>query len=39
MFRRMSQEFEQLVYGLNQVKNELEELQHPIVRKTKEFLM
>ena len=39
LFRRMSQEFEQLVYGLNQVKNELEELQHPITRKTKEFLM
>src|SRR5215510_2092219 len=39
LFRRMSQEFEQLVYGLNQVKNDLEELQHPILRKTKEFLM
>ena len=39
LFRKMSQEFEQLVYGLNQVKNELEELQHPIVRTTKEFLM
>jgi hypothetical protein len=35
----MSQEFEQLVYGLNQVKNELEEMQHPITRQTKEFLM
>lgn len=39
LFRKMSQEFERLVYGLNQVKNELEELQHPIARKTKEFLM
>jgi hypothetical protein len=39
LFRRMSQEFEQLVYGLNQVKNELEEMQHPIVRKAQEFLM
>ena len=39
LFRRMSQEFEQLVYGLNQVKNELLEMQHPIVRKTREFLM
>jgi hypothetical protein len=39
LFRRMSQEFEQLVYGLNQVKNELEEMQHPIVRQTQEFLM
>src|SRR5579863_5963883 len=34
LFRTMSQEFEQLVYGLNQVKNDLEEMQHPIVRKT-----
>ena len=39
LFRSMSQEFERLVYGLNQVKNELEEMQHPIVRATKEFLM
>jgi hypothetical protein len=39
LFRRMSQEFEQLVFGLNQIKNELQELQHPIVRRTQEFLM
>ena len=39
LFRRMAQEFEQLVYGLNQVKNELQELQHPIARQTREFLM
>jgi hypothetical protein len=39
LFRRMSQDFEQLVYGLNQVKNDLEEMQHPIVRKTREFIM
>lgn len=39
LFRKMSQEFERLVYGLNHVKNELEELQHPISRQTKEFLM
>ena len=39
LFRKMSQEFEQLVYGLNQVKNDLEEMQHPIVRKTQEFIM
>jgi hypothetical protein len=39
LFRKMSQEFERLVYGLNQVKNELEEMQHPITRQTKEFLM
>lgn len=39
LFRKMSHEFEQLVYGLNQVKNDLEERQHPIARQTKEFLM
>jgi hypothetical protein len=39
LFRRMSHDFEQLVYGLNQVKNDLEEMQHPITRKTQEFLM
>jgi hypothetical protein len=39
LFRRMSHDFEQLVYGLNQVKNELEEMQHPITGKTPEFLM
>jgi hypothetical protein len=39
LFRKMSREFEQLVYGLNQVKNELDELQHPISRQTREFLM
>src|SRR6266852_4191865 len=38
LFRRMSQEFEQLVYGLNQVKNELVEMRHPIARKAKELL-
>src|SRR5205807_5908996 len=39
LFRKMSQEFERLVYGLNQVKNELEEMQHPITRQVKAFLM
>lgn len=39
LFRKMSQEFERLVYGLNHVRNELEELQHPISRQTREFLM
>jgi hypothetical protein len=37
--RRMSQDFEQLVYGLNQVKNELQEMQHPITRETRALLM
>jgi hypothetical protein len=39
LFRTMAREFEALVYGLNQVKNELEEMQHPIMRATREFLM
>src|SRR5260370_33066348 len=39
LLRRMSLEVEQLVYGLNQVKNELQEMQHPIMRRAKEFLM
>jgi hypothetical protein len=39
LFARLSREFERCVYGLNMVKNDLEEMQHPIARKTKEFLM
>jgi hypothetical protein len=39
LFRRMARDFELLVYGLNQVKNDLEEMQHPITRRTAEFLM
>jgi hypothetical protein len=39
LFANLSRNFEQCVYGLNRVKNELEELQHPIVRRTLEFLM
>ncbi|HKS76745.1 MAG TPA: hypothetical protein VJQ82_26250 [Terriglobales bacterium] len=39
LFANLSRNFEQCVYGLNRVKNELEEMQHPIVRRTTEFLM
>jgi hypothetical protein len=39
MFAKLSQNFEQCVYGLNQVKNELQEMRHPIVRRTNELLM
>ena len=39
LFRSMSQQFEQLVYGLNQMKNELAEMQYPIFVKPKEFIM
>jgi hypothetical protein len=39
LFRSMAKDFELLVYGLNQVKNDLEEMQHPIARRASEFLM
>ena len=39
LFANLSRNFEECVYGLNRVKNELEEMQHPIVRRTTEFLM
>jgi hypothetical protein len=39
LFARLSQEFERCVYGLNLVKNELQEKQHPIYRRTSELLM
>ena len=39
LFARLSTHFEQCVYGLNLVKNELQEMQHPIVRRTNDLLM
>ena len=39
LFKQLAAEFERCVYGLNMVKNELQEMQHPIVRKTNELLM
>jgi len=39
LFKRLSREFEGCVYGLNMVKNELQEMQHPIVRRTDELVM
>jgi hypothetical protein len=39
LFRQLSSEFERCVYGLNMVKNELQEMQHPIVRQASELLM
>ena len=39
LFARLSEEFEKCVYGLNMVKNDLQEMQHPILRTTAEFLM
>jgi hypothetical protein len=39
LFASLSQNFEQCVYGLNMVKNDLEEMQHPIVRCADELIM
>jgi hypothetical protein len=39
LFASLSQHFEQCVYGLNMVKNELQEMQHPIIGRTNELLM
>jgi len=39
LFANLSRNFEQCVYGLNRVKNDLEEMQHPIVRRSNELLM
>ena len=39
LFARLSQEFEACVFGLNRVKNELLERQHPIIRRAQEFVM
>src|SRR4051812_43252230 len=39
LFRKMAENFEECVVGLNMVKNDLQEMQHPIVRRTQEFIM
>ena len=39
LFAKLSDNFEGCVYGLNQVKNDLQEMQHPIVRSENEFIM
>jgi hypothetical protein len=39
LFAKLSDRFEECVYGLNQVKNELSERQHPIYRRTSELIM
>jgi hypothetical protein len=39
MFKRLSEHFEQCVYGLNLVKNDLAEMQHPIMRSAAEIIM
>jgi hypothetical protein len=39
LFASLAQNFEGCVYGLNMVKNDLEEMQHPIVRRDDELIM
>jgi hypothetical protein len=39
LFASLSSHFEQCVYGLNRVKNDLQEMQHPIVRRVNDIVM
>jgi len=39
LFANLSRNFEECVYGLHRVKNELQEMQHPIIGRTSELLM
>jgi hypothetical protein len=39
MFATLSKNFEQCVYALNMVKNDLEEMQHPIARRANDLIM
>jgi len=39
LFANLSKNFEGCVYGLNMVKNELQEMQHPIVARTDDLIM
>jgi len=39
LFANLSQNFEQCVYGLNMVKNDLREMQHPIAKRADEIVM
>jgi hypothetical protein len=39
LFASLSNNFEQCVYGLNRVKNDLQDMQHPIIRRSNELLM
>ena len=39
LFASLSRNFEGCVYGLNMVKNDLEEMQHPIVRRADDLIM
>jgi hypothetical protein len=39
LFATLSKNFEKCVYGLSRVKNDLQEMQHPIVRRADEIVM
>jgi hypothetical protein len=39
LFASLSKNFEQCVYGLNLVKNDLQEMQHPLTQRVNELLM
>src|SRR5262249_25208075 len=39
LFAQLSRNFEECVFGLNQVKNELQEMQHPIMRRSSDLIM
>jgi hypothetical protein len=39
LFAKLSDRFEECVYALNQVKNDLAEIQHPIYRRASELIM
>ena len=39
LFANLARNFEGCVYGLNMVKNDLEEMQHPITRRTDDLIM
>jgi hypothetical protein len=39
LFATLSKKFEECVYGLNMVKNELQEMRHPILRRDDEIVM
>ena len=39
LFAKLSDKFEECVYGLNQVKNDLAERQHPIYRRASDLIM
>ncbi len=39
LFASLSHHFEECVYGLNRVKNDLQERQHPLMRRAEDILM